>query len=47
MKAPAHRVIETEWPGFPSATEPPAASVEEFQSRVDTLRARLQGPRDA
>jgi Xaa-Pro aminopeptidase len=42
MKAPAHRLIETAWPEFPAATEPPAASAEEFQSRIDRLRARME-----
>ena len=42
MKAPAHRLIETAWPEFPAATEPPVAPVEEFQSRIDRLRARME-----
>jgi len=42
MKVPAHRLIETAWPEFPTAAEPPAAPVEEFQSRIDRLRARME-----
>ncbi|HEU0006665.1 MAG TPA: aminopeptidase P family N-terminal domain-containing protein, partial [Terriglobia bacterium] len=42
MKAPVHRLIETAWPEFPTAAEPPAAPVEEFQSRIDTLRTRME-----
>jgi Xaa-Pro aminopeptidase len=42
MKMPAHLLIETAWPEFPVATEPPVASVEEFQSRIDRLRARME-----
>jgi Xaa-Pro aminopeptidase len=42
MKAPAHRLIETAWPEFSAVAEPPAAPVEEFQSRIDTLRARME-----
>jgi len=42
MKPPAHRLIETAWPEFPGAIEPPVAPVEEFQSRIDRLRARME-----
>ena len=42
MKVPAHRLIETAWPEFPTAAEPPAAPVEEFQSRIDRRRARME-----
>ena len=45
MKAPAHRLIETAWPEFPAAAEPPVAAVEEFQSRIDRLRARMEEQR--
>src|SRR6185436_6299503 len=42
MKAPAHRLIETAWPEFSVATEPPVVPVEEFQSRITRLRARME-----
>ncbi len=45
MKAPLHRLIETAWPEFPAAVEPPLAGVEEFQSRIDRLRARMEEQR--
>lgn len=45
MKAPRHRLIETAWPEFSAAAEPPAPPVEEFQSRIDRLRARMEQER--
>jgi Xaa-Pro aminopeptidase len=45
MKAPAHRLIETAWPEFPPVPEAPVAPVEEFQSRIDRLRARMDEQR--
>jgi len=45
MKAPAHRLIESAWPEFPPVTEQPVVPVEEFQSRVDRLRARMEQQR--
>jgi Xaa-Pro aminopeptidase len=43
MKALAHRLIETPWPEFPTAAQPPAAPAGEFQSRLDMLRTRMEG----
>jgi Xaa-Pro aminopeptidase len=45
MTAPAHRLIEAAWPEFPTAAEPPVPPVEEFQSRIDRLRARMEEQR--
>src|SRR5688572_24513226 len=45
MTAPAHRLTEAAWPEFPTAAEPPVAAVEEFQSRIDRLRARMEEQR--
>jgi Xaa-Pro aminopeptidase len=42
MKALAHRLIETRWPEFAAATEPAIAPVEEFQSRIERLRAQME-----
>ena len=42
MRAPRHRLIETAWPEFAIAGEPPATPVEEFQFRIDTLRSRME-----
>jgi Xaa-Pro aminopeptidase len=45
MRAPRHRLIETAWPEFPKAAEPPVVRVEEFQSRIERLGARMEGLR--
>src|SRR5688572_13442319 len=45
MTAPAHRLIEAAWPEYPTAAEPPVAPVEEFQSRIDRLRAQMEEQR--
>ena len=42
MKAPLHRLIETAWPEFSIGAEPPVTRVEEFHSRIDTLRSRME-----
>jgi len=42
MKPPAHRLIEAEWPEFLVTPEPPSIAAEEFQSRIERLRARME-----
>ncbi len=45
MKPPVHRLIETAWPEFTPAPEQPVVPAEEFQSRIDRLRARMEEQR--
>lgn len=41
MKARSYRLIETTWPNFTPAPELPITPVQEFQTRIDRLRVRM------
>jgi Xaa-Pro aminopeptidase len=40
-----HEVVEAAWPEFGAGERPPAASLEEFQSRIDTARVAMESRR--
>jgi Xaa-Pro aminopeptidase len=40
-----HRLVEAAWPEFGRGERPPTASLEEFQSRIDTARGAMESRR--
>jgi hypothetical protein len=43
--SPKHELIEAAWPEFGTGERPPAASLEEFQSRIDAARLAMESRR--